>query len=93
MDLKTILGEVDIVLTLQATDPAVTEVGTAALVVELPKEVTPAAFTQVYYTGSYDVDNDPDVVKINEAIELSGNYLDSTTVVLVTPTGKNRNHT
>ncbi|XP_063917974.1 protocadherin Fat 1-like isoform X1 [Zophobas morio] len=87
LDLKTILGEVDIVLTLQATDPAVTEVGTAALVVELPKEVTPAAFTQVYYTGSYDVDNDPDVVKINEAIELSGNYLDSTTVVLVTPTG------
>ncbi|KAJ3654191.1 hypothetical protein Zmor_013397 [Zophobas morio] len=87
LDLKTILGDVDIVLTLQATDPKVTEVGTATLVVKLPKEVTPAAFTQAHYTGSYDVDSDPDVVKINEAIELSGNYLDSTTVVLVTPTG------
>ena len=74
-------------------DPAVTEVGTAVLLVELPKEVTPAAFTQAYYTGSYDVDSDPDLITINEAIELSGNYLDFTTVALVTPTGKNRNHT
>lgn len=86
LDHTVLISEADIVLTLQATIDD--SVGEASLVVKLPKTTPPARFTKGYYLADYNMDSDKHKLVMKDNIELEGDFLAETEVVLEVDDGK-----
>ncbi|RZC33423.1 uncharacterized protein BDFB_006638, partial [Asbolus verrucosus] len=85
LDDATLIKEVDIVLTLQASIEGTSEVGISTLVIKLPKTESPAAFSEAYYNANYVRGSEgTDTVEFEggHEINLVGDHIAETKIVL-----------